>query len=517
MDSTGESRLIDSLRSPSAYPHRPDHVEVVETHISWVLLAGDRAYKLKKPVDLGFVDFSTLERRKHFCEEETRLNRRLAPELYLGVVPISGAANSPVIGGPGRPIEYAVEMRRFDQNALLTRVLERDELRDAHVDALAEMIARFHGRAAVAPPTGPYGAPDRIWRSAAENFAQVGDHDDADLRRRLAGRAHDLFAAKRETFAARLRAGFVRECHGDLHLGNLLLLEDRVVPFDGIEFNDDLRWIDVLSEVAFTVMDLNARGRPGQAWRLLNAYLARTGDYCGAAVLPFYLGYRAMVRAKVASIRLRQTASDGERQRLSLERDTYHTLADRYTRTAKPTLVITHGRSGSGKTTVSQTVAEALGLLRVRSDVERKRLLGVEAQERPSAGIAYSAAADDRTYDRLATCVSAILDAGMHALVDAAFLSRDRRADFRRLADRAGARFVILEVAADEALARRRLVRREQERRDASDAGVAVFERQLALMQPLSEQERTQTVSVDTGRPDATETAIAGLRHAMNR
>jgi hypothetical protein len=498
------SRLVAGLRSPAAYRHRVDAVEVIETHISWVVLAGEFAYKLKKPVDLGFVDFSTLERRRHFCEEEVRLNRRLAPELYLGVVPITGSPERPVVGGEGEPIEYAVAMRQLPQEALLSRVLERGELSRRHIDGLADTIAAFHGRIAVASPESPFGSPERVWQPAEENFEHIAAGIDDSLVRDLAGRSRAMFEARRGDFAHRKADGFVRECHGDMHLGNMLLLDGKVVVFDGIEFNDDLRWIDVLSEIAFVVMDLEDRARPDLARRLLNAYLERTGDYEGLTILPFYLTYRAMVRAKVASIRAGQADVSGkDREGLRAECRSYLRLADRYSRSGKPSLVITHGVSGSGKTTVTQQMLEATGAIRVRSDIERKRLFGLDPLDRDMADQLYTPEATERTYDRLAELAAAILIGGFPAIVDAAFLSRRHRDRFRELAACLGVSFRILDVRADKAVLRQRVAERIRAGRDASDAGLEVLQEQLRTRNPLGEDELAHADVVRTDAPPA--------------
>ena len=297
--------LVAALRSALG-----EAVEVVETHISWVLLAGDYAYKIKKAVNLGFLDFSTLEKRRFYCAEELRLNRRLAPDLYLEVVPIAGSADHPVLNGPGPAIEYAVKMRRFPQACLLDQVLLRGELTPETIDAIARRIADFHGRTAIADNESPFGTPERAHLPVAENFAQIRPRlrDNEDLIRldELERWSEREYQARFNALAARKARGLIRECHGDLHLGNMALLDGEAVPFDCIEFSDNLRWIDVISEAAFLAMDLQDRGRPDLARRFLNAYLEQTGDYEGLEVLRYYLVYRAMVRAKVACIRAGQ-------------------------------------------------------------------------------------------------------------------------------------------------------------------------------------------------------------------
>ncbi len=504
------SRLVAALRSGLS---EAEEVEVVETHISWVLLVGETAYKIKKPVNFGFVDFSTLDRRRRFCEEEVRLNRRLAPELYRGVVPITGSVEAPIVGGTGEPIEFAVAMRRFPQEVLLDRVLERGELRPEHIDGLAEAIADFHGRVAVAPSVGPLGSPERIWGPVAENFKHIAAGIDDGFVGDLSDRARAMFEVQREELARRKGEGFVRECHGDMHLGNMLLLDGRVVVFDGIEFNDDLRWIDVQSEVAFLTMDLECRSRPGFACRLLNAYLERTGDYAGAALLPFYRAYRAMVRAKVASIRSRQAEIDGDgRQRLEEECRRYLRIADRDSRPGRPVLVITHGPSGSGKTTVTGRIVEEVGAIRLRSDIERKRLFELDPLARDASGRLYNSDATEMTYAKLASSAEQVLWAGFPVAVDATFLSRARRDEFRRLAGRMGVPLLILDVRADETALRERLARRHLEGGDASDAAVAVLECQLAARDPLGDDEAA--VPIRSGHPQDLEDAIAAIEQA---
>ena len=296
--------LITALQQPDAYDHPIESVELIETHISWVLLTGQFAYKIKKPVDFGFIDFSTLEKRLHFCEDELRLNNRLTDDIYLKVLPIIGSMDNPFLGGGGPVIEYAVKMRQFSQDALLDSMLDRGELRALHIDQLAEEVAEFHDRVSVAGAETSYGETEAVWAPLAENFQQLDDSiahpAQAAQVRRLTEWAKDEFDRRQVIFRERKRSGFVRECHGDLHLRNMILQGTRIVLFDCIEFSAALRWIDVISDIAFTVMDLGDRAREDFASRFLSAYLQHTGDYAGLQVLRYYLVYRATVRAKVA-------------------------------------------------------------------------------------------------------------------------------------------------------------------------------------------------------------------------
>jgi hypothetical protein len=490
--------FIAALRDPACYPHPAEGVEVVETHISWVLLAGEYAYKVKKPVKLPFLDFSTLEARRRYCEEELRLNRRTAPELYLEVVPIAQTARGPAVAAPGEPIEYAVKMRRFASAALADDMARRGALGPAQIDAIAATLARLHAAAPRADPAGAHGAAAQIAAPAIGNFDQIaalgaGPGAAARLERLRAWTEGETRRLQPE-FAARQAGGHVRECHGDLHLGNIVFIDASAVPFDCIEFDPALRWIDVMSEVAFVVMDLLAHRLAAGAWRLLNIWLEATGDYDGVAVLRFYLVYRALVRAKIARMR-------GSDEQFCL----YLGLAESLAKAAPPLLVLMHGLSGSGKTTVSQAALERLGAVRTRSDVERKRLHGLEPEARSGAGLdagIYAAAASRRVYDHLAGLAAGILAAGYPAIVDAAFLRREQRDPFRRLAERLGAACVIAACTAPEATLRRRVTERAARASDASDAGTAVLEYQLAASQPFAQQEDAIAVTMDTASED---------------
>jgi aminoglycoside phosphotransferase family enzyme/predicted kinase len=518
-------RLIDQLPDTLRELHQADRVELIETHISWVLLAGEHAYKVKKPLDLGFLDFSTLDKRRACCEEELRLNRRTAPDLYLDVVPITGSAEHPRVGGAGTAIEYAVRMRRFPQEQLADRVAQRGALAAAEVDAIARAIAQFHSRIEPAAPDSAFGAPEHVQAPVMQNFdqieARISDRADVARLEKLRGWSAAEFARIRPLLVERKRAGCARECHGDLHLGNIVLTESGPVPFDCIEFNPELRWIDVMNEIAFLVMDLFDHRLPGFAWRALNAYLESTGDYAGVGVLRYYLVYRAMVRAKVATIRAHQADLDEQRRAASQgEYRGYLALAEKLAGERAPAVVLMHGLSGSGKTTVAQVLLERLGAIRVRSDIERKRLHGLAADERtgaaPGAGI-YGEQATQATYERLAGACRAIVAAGYAAIVDAAFLKRAERERFRALADSLQAKFAIVTCRADEALLRERLTRRAQEARDASEADAKIMALQREWAEPLTEEEQQCAVAVDSARGGkGIEEAVEALRRRLS-
>ncbi len=500
--------LIRALQNPALFDHPVTRFEVLETHISTILLTGPYAYKFKKPVDLGFLDFTHLERRKFYCEEELRLNRRLAPALYLTVVPVTGSVAQPALHGGGSAIEYALKMVEFPQSAQLDRVLARGALTAAHVDRLADDIAAFHAHIAIAEPTDTFGTAASVRAPAVENFAQVHPcldtaatrTDGADLER---WSEHTLNVLSTD-FDARKCDGHVRECHGDIHLANMALLDDRVVVFDCLEFNANLRWVDVISEIAFLVMDLDYRGRADLARRFLNRYLERSGDYPGLRVLHHYLVYRALVRAKVACIRLRQDIDAPARDLARGDLAGHLGLALRYTQPRATPLVITHGLSGAGKTVLTQALLEQMGAIRVRSDIERKRLFGLDAEARSAGEIErglYQPDATLRTYDRLQTLAQDILAAGFPVIVDATFLKQAQRDAFRALADARGVPFIVLDCRAPEAVLRARVSARGIKRKDASEADLGVLEHQLRAREPLTRREAACTIAVDTDRP----------------
>ncbi|WP_041070936.1 bifunctional aminoglycoside phosphotransferase/ATP-binding protein [Thiolapillus brandeum] len=500
MPSAEQTSMISSLMESSSLDGKPSERLLVETHISWVILAGDFAYKIKKPVDLGFLDFSTLENRHRCCEEELRLNLRLAPEYYLEVVPITRTKTEWQLQGSGRVVEYAVKMKRFDTRQQLDVLASRGELSAVQIDAVASLLAEFHRSRAEVSRTR--GTAAQVCGPARDNFSHIarlrGDTLPSAFRQLQAWNEQ---ACKNHSSFMELRReqGWIRECHGDLHLGNMAWVDDKPLIFDAIEFNPDLRWIDTLSETAFLVMDLCARGEAPLAWRFLNHYLEYTGDYQGLRLLPFYLVYRAMVRAKIAAIRCSQLQAGEEKDAADQEFSRYLALALDFSRSVLPQLVITHGLSGSGKSTFSAGLVEKAGFIRIRSDVERKRLFDLEAQTptraAPLSGI-YTPGASEKVYEKLLDLAAAVLDAGFNVVVDAAFLQEHQRTPFRALARDRRLRFspVILRASPEEL--RERVARRKN---DVSDADLAVLEHQLAGYVELSPGEQEYALVVDTG------------------
>jgi aminoglycoside phosphotransferase family enzyme/predicted kinase len=494
--------LIQSLMDNNRWPDGGGERRRIDTHISTVVLAGAHAYKLKKPLDLGFLDFLSLESRHQACLEELRINRRLAPEIYQAVCAVTGSVDAPAMDGPGPVIDWAVRMQRFDPDAILSNLSA--QLQPGLIDALAQRVAAFHAAAAVCPDDQLFGTPQVAFAPMRDNFEQI---------HALAGRAGDpvvvalqtwteeRYQGLRETLHRRKVEGHVRECHGDLHLGNVALIEGQPVVFDAIEFNPGFRWIDTINDVGFMTMDLHHCGRDALAYRFLDRYLQTGGDYAGLGVLQFYEVYRAMVRAKIAAIRVQQPLPDQERRAVAAELAAYIDLADRLTASRRGAVVIGHGVSGSGKSYVSEMLPGPLPAVRLRSDVERKRLLGIDPHDDATALGAYSADLSQRTYARLAELARLVVQAGYIAVVDATFLQRTQRTTFRELAAALRVPFVILDCDAPPRVLRERILRRRREAGNVSDADLQVLEMQLRTRDALDDDECDASVPVRPDRP----------------
>lgn len=483
------------LADPACYDHAVAQVQLIETHISWVLLTGEYAYKIKKPVNLGFLDFSTLVMRQRACTDEVRLNQRLAAETYLGVVAITGNADAPQVNGQEEAIEYAVKMRQFPLDAALDHMDERGELGAVQIDQLAARLAQFHvGECARALAGSPWGEPDAIAQPVAENFQLLASRLKEPAESQRLAALHDWCSAEHARLTPlmreRKRNGWIRECHGDLHLGNIAWVNEQVLIFDCIEFSATLRWIDVISEVAFCFMDLLHRQHRNLAMRFLNAWLEASGDYDGVPLLHYYAVYRAMVRAKVAMLRAGQVdGSDAGASRAEVSACLQ--LAENLSQNMPAQLWITHGLSGSGKTTLTQLLLQDHGMIRLRSDVERKRLAGLDALAHSGgeAGGLYTQEASRRTYEHLARLAEKLLDAGWAVIVDAACLARWQRDLLRDIAQRRGAGFRILDIQADLAKLRERITLRTALGEDASEADLRILQQQIETMQPLGMDE----------------------------
>jgi len=492
-------RLVDGLRRRLSRGGR--RVVLRETHLSWIVLAGRLAVKVKKPVRLPFVDFSEPDARRLACEAELGLNRRLAPRLYRRVVRVRGSPEAPRFAGGDVPIDTVLCMRRFPDGALMSERLAAGRLEPRHIECLAVRVARFHDTAEIVRD-----GDDPVRRSVApvaQLIEQLGRFETtqwtAEARRWLADQAGRLGPV----FRSRSAAGAVRDGHGDLHLANAVVLGDDATAFDCIEFDPALRRIDVLADIAFMTMDLQAHGRPDLAHRFLDAYLAARGDFEGLAVLRLHEAARACVRRLVQRLSPGGPAAD-DTDYLEIARRKMRVRSDR------PRLAITSGPSGSGKSTIAARLVDATGAVRARSDVERKRLGGSP----PQGAALYGSDMTARTYARLAECARAALAAGYDMIVDAAFLHRRQRDAFAQLAAELGVPFTVLAFDAPAAELARRVRARAAQGGDPSDADEAVLASQLRTCDPIDADEAQRTVRVASSGPvDVAELAAAWHAH----
>ncbi|WP_122827838.1 bifunctional aminoglycoside phosphotransferase/ATP-binding protein [Burkholderia pseudomallei] len=498
------SRDIDAaLRRASTYPHPAGPIVRIETHLSVVYLVGRFAYKRLKPFDFGFANFSELAARRRACEAELALNRPLAAPIYLAAGPLVRRARGLRLFGAGAAVDHVVRMRRFDERMLFSRLLARGALDAADIDAAATRLAAYHLHAPRDIPRRAYGSARELRRQLDDMLAPLeralGAALPASLRAWCVRRCDELAAH----LDARRADGYVRACHGDLHLNNVVKRGRDALMFDCIDFDDALRWIDVINDLSFLLMDLHAHDRAALAHRLLNRWLDETGDFAGLAALPLYVAYRALVRALVATMR---AGGDAAARAARIERARrYVDVAAHAARARRPCLLLCHGYSGSGKSVASRALADVSGAIRLSSDSERKRARPFAAVDaRPLPASAYTPQQIDAQYERLRALARDVLRAGYTALVDATFLSHARRARFFALARELGVPVYMLDFHASRACLERRVDARAAARDDHSDAGAAVLATQRASADPLDADERARTIGFDTDVPLAT-------------
>ena len=507
MPSHTTDTLLAALQSKACYPHATANIRVIHTHISTIFLTGEFAYKIKKPVNFGFLDFTHLAARKHFCEEELRLNRILAPQLYLAVIAITQTVDGTYHvcqagDDPADPVvEFAVKMRQFDPDQQFDQLLARHALALETMEKLAQQVAHFHQHANHAPADSPFGLATTLFQPMQQNFQPLRSalHDSASCEclSLLENWTKQEYLRLLATLTKRKQQGYTRACHGDMHVGNIALVNQEILIFDCIEFNDDFRWIDIASEVAFLIMDLESRNASAFANRFLNNYLNISGDYALLSVLNFYKVYRALVRAKVASLRYQQlqqaSTTDPAAVQNSLQQcQAYLTLATHYTTPRQPALIITHGLSGSGKSYGCQQLVDALGWIQIRSDVERKRI-AIQSTDVDAPAL-YSASRTAQTYDRLFCLAQDILHSGYSVVVDATFLDYAQRERFRQLAKTLHTPFCLLHFTGTPAQLARNIEQRLAAGHDVSDADLGVLQQQLRHYQPLRDDEPCVTV-----------------------
>lgn len=491
--------LIEWLSQAPHYPHSCTGVSRIETHISTVFLTGEWAYKLKKTVNFGFLDFTQLDARKTYCELELQLNRRTAPHIYQDVIAVYYDAHRDTFSFNAQPglviCDYLVKMRQFDPDNVLSRLLVHHDLTPHHIDKLARAIASFHQQAQIVEPQAYWGSSACVLEPMIDNFpslialAQALAHSpNPPLTQRLA--QLELWTRNQHTLLTplidqRKQQGFVRACHGDLHLDNIALIHNQPTLFDGIEFNEQFRWIDTLSDLAFLLIDLDARGKTPLSAAILNQYLRLSGDYAGLVLLRFYQTYRALVRAKISGLRYQQLdPSCDEAQQALTQLLGYIDLAETYAyqHLSQPRLYIMQGVSGSGKSHYAQQIHQQTGALIVSSDIERKRLFGIDPLHRvddAARAQLYSAEMNRATYQAVYQACRSALQAGLEVIADATFLQAKHRLNLIELAHSYHIPYVTICIQPNPSLAAQWITQRQQQNQDPSDANIEVMTRQL--------------------------------------
>ncbi len=499
------TQLIEALKNTSIYPHIATDIEVIETHLSWILLTGPFAYKIKKPLALGFQDFTTLEKRKQYCEWEVQFNQALAAQIYVEAVAIYGNPDKPSFSPEGPVLEYAVKMHEFQQEDLLRVYAEQNKLTKRHVESIASTLASFHQQAQMCPQDLPYGDPDEVFSPVIANFQALKTLEIAkpclETLEHIEKWATTSFTELRALLKQRKASGFVRACHGDLHLGNIVMLKNEPVIFDCIEFNESFRFTDVMNDVAFFAMDLEKAGKFTLSNVFVNRYIELTQDYEGLTLLRFYQCYRAVVRAKVTALLLTQLdKTTKEAAHLQTQFMSFIKLAQSYTNDFKPEIMIMMGPSGSGKTLYSEELlAENAATIRLRSDWIRKQLYGVDTKAKSTPlekEKLYTEQATQTLYQQLQKIASQVIESKHSVIIDATCLKEWQRALFHAVAVKHQVVFKIFLFICQIDVLEQRIIDRATHG-DISDADLSVLAKQMDEAEPLNEMEEAVTTFID--------------------
>ena len=500
------TKLIEALRDRRAYAHLPKTVIVLQTHISVVFVADELVFKIKKPVDFGFLDFSTLEKRKYYCEEEVRLNARLCPDVYLGVVPITDDGTRIAVGGKGSTIEYAVRMRRLPQDSMMDVLLEAGQVTPDDIGRIADILVPFYRGARTGPEIDRYGTVAVIGLNCDENFNQtrpyIGRTLSPEYFQTVKGYIEQTFKTKAGLFEERIRGGFIREGHGDLHSRNICITPKDVYIYDCIEFNERFRMGDVAQDIAFLSMDLDFFRNPALSRGFIDEYVGRSGDTALTALIDFYACYHAFTRGKVTSFELGEAEIDSdEKERAARRARAYFHLAHHYAvRETSPFLVITFGLAGTGKSRAADDLAREMDFVIIRSDEVRKEIAGVDRQAHRYGGFEEGIYARDmtrKTYDALIDRARVLLSDNRSVILDACFLTEDERNRAREAAEETGSRFLIVVTTSPDGVVKKRIRQRMKEK-SASDATFEIYLKQKLLRQPLTDHEQACALGLDT-------------------
>lgn len=495
-----QNSIIQSLLTPSFYPHPVEVITTLETHSAIIFLTGEFAYKLKKSVNFGFLDFSTLALRQKFCTLEIALNQRIAPDIYLSVVPVWQTTVQPsnytLTPQASQPVEYLVKMKQFNPNKVLGVYLKNKSLSQPQITQLALNIAQLHQQAETVKETLEWGDPDNLIQPMLENFATLFksfQHPELQYRlKQLSQWTRFTQQQLKPLLQCRKQQGFIRACHGDLHLDNIALIEEIPTLFDGIEFNEQFRWIDPINDLSFLLIDLEFNQQQEVAHQILNEYMNQTGDYEALPLLVFYKVYRAMVRCKITLLRALQLPKTETIALQSLQTQSYQFLAQAeslaYTDTP-PKLILMQGVSGSGKSYFAKQFVTQFHFMSISSDIERKRLYHISPLTRVTENEKqrlYSASMSHATYQRLLKQTKVILKSGISVVVDATFLKPEHRQPFIELAQSMGVSMGIFSIQADLETLKNAIIHRHNINTDPSDATIEVMQQQLKYNAPPS-------------------------------
>lgn len=514
--------LIQALQNPQVFAHATSGFEVIQTHLSWVILTGKYAYKIKKPLNLGFQDYTTLEKRKYYCELELALNKRLAPQIYLEVVKITGSIQNPHLDGTQEPIEYALKMNQFSQQDLLNNLVTKGKITATIIEDITKKLASFHQDAPIDIDNSAFGTPSVVFAPIQDNFQALkqlpASQPFLEEIKLIENWASERYLSLKTLLSERKKSGFIRRCHGDLHLGNIVMIANEPVIFDCIEFNESFIWTDVMNDVGFLAMDLDHHQLRQLKQLFINNYTEITNDYLGMKLLTFYQSYRAMVRAKVSALQLNQLEQASElKTKLNKDLEAFLHLAKGYTQTISPKLFMTYGTSGSGKTLYSEKLLKEIdGAIRLRSDVIRKQLFSLAPNE-PSAPHhhekLYSQETTQTVYHKLVDIAKALLSHDHTVIIDATCLKAWQRELFIDLAKTLNVPWEILAFKAEPEILKQRIQLRLMHHKDASDASIEILNKQLSTLEPLSEFENAKATWISSGEVDAL-IELKGKNHA---
>jgi aminoglycoside phosphotransferase family enzyme/predicted kinase len=504
METHDQSEILAAMQKPDFYPHAVQAISLRETHISRVVLTGEIVYKIKKPVDMEFLDFTTLEKRLHFCKAEVALNRRLTRDVYLDVVAITRKGNRYILNGPGRTVEYAVKMRQLPQDSTMRKRLRKGRLDSRNIDSLARVLGQFYNRADSGTRIDAFGSLATIRQNCEENFAQINEFVGKMINLRIflfiRSTTRSFLRRRKTLFKRRIENGKIRECHGDLRAGHIYFVNDGIQIIDCIEFNKRFRCGDVASDLAFLAMDLDFEGFTQVARSLLKAYARFSDDQEVFILLDFYKCYRALVRVKVNCLRLQQTdLAEAQRAELLEEIQRYMDLACRYAELlVRPAVWVVCGMAATGKSTISKKLADKFGIRKLSSDLIRKKLI----MDRNQSGLGfeegiYSKEATSITYGKLLRLAREEIEKQNSVILDATFSRKKYRREALRLAEELDANIIFLECVCSDSVIKDRLQKRNTVP-SISDARLEHFENLIAAYEPLDDIPRDIHITIDT-------------------